>query len=72
MGTERSRKARINELYKTIKETGQFNAKQLYADFAVRYGCTFKTFYNYLKILEISGNIESLPSFESLKKKAGF
>ena len=71
MGTEKSRKERINELYKTIRETGKINAKQLYADFAIRYGCTFRTFYGYLKILEISGNLESLPSFESLKQEAG-
>ena len=72
MGTEKSRKERIGELLKMVQEPGKdVNAKELFGHFALKYGVTFKTFWSYLKTLEITGNINNLPSLKEFKKRLG-
>lgn len=72
MGTEKSRKERIGELLQMVQRQGKdVNPKALYGYFAFNYGVTFKTFWSYLKTLEIADKIDKLPSLKEFKKRSG-
>lgn len=72
MGTEKSRRERIAELQRIIHEQGpDLNVKEFYGYFALNYGVTFKTFWSYLKALEIANKIHQLPSLKESKTQTG-
>jgi hypothetical protein len=71
VGTEKSRKERINELLEIMENNGNTNFVELYGIFAVRYGCTLRTFYSYLKVLELAGKVGQVPSYQTIKQHLG-